>query len=174
VSRSDLIVERIIAREGGFVNRAEDRGGPTNWGITIGTLGEWRNMKATVADVQALTRLEAALIYKVRYIAPFEGVKHDDLFDLVVDTAVNNGRGRAAQWLQRAVGVVEDGSIGPISLAKINASPSRAYFDLCAVRMKAYGALISQNHSQAVFAAGWMNRLAEFVARDIIDIDLPF
>jgi len=163
----DKVVARILEREGGFVNRVEDRGGPTNFGITLGTLAEWRNKVVSALDVQMLTSLEAGLIYRERYCKPFEGIIHEDLFDLVVDTAVNNGRGRAAAWLQRAVGVVEDGQIGPISLARINAGPVRAYFDLCALRMKAYGALISQNHSQAVFAAGWMNRLAEFVARDI-------
>jgi lysozyme family protein len=172
VSRSDDIVARIIEREGGYVNRAEDRGGPTNFGITITTLGEWLDRPVTAVDVQGLTRLGAATIYKARYLTPFEGVTHDDLFDLVVDTAVNNGRGRAAQWLQRAVGVVEDGQVGPVTLAQVNARPIRSYFKLCAIRMKAYGALISAKHSQAVFAAGWMNRLAEFVARDIRELPL--
>jgi len=165
--RVDEQITRIIKREGGYVNRAEDRGGPTNFGITIGTLSEVLGRPCTVADVQSLSLTMARNIYLMRYVAPFEGIVHDDLFDLAMDTAVNNGRGRAAQWLQRAVGVVEDGQIGPISLSKINVSPVRAYFDLCAIRMKAYGALISAKHEQAVFAAGWMNRLAEFVARDI-------
>lgn len=166
-NRSSIIVSRILSREGGWVNRAEDRGGPTNMGITLATAREVFSPSYTVEMLIGLTTEAAATIYRDRYVRPFEDITNDDLFDLTVDTAVNNGRGRAALWLQRAAGVVEDGRVGPVTLAKVNATPIQMYYRLIAVRMKAYGALISQNHSQAVFAGGWMNRLAEFVARDL-------
>jgi lysozyme family protein len=173
LTRSNLIAARILDREGDYVDRAEDRGGPTNFGITIKTLSEIRGTPQTATNVKQLTKLEAKNIYLTRYIMPFEKIADDNLFDLVVDTAVNNGRGRAALWLQRAAGVMEDGIIGPVTLARVNGLFGRwvndhpvVYYKLCAVRMKAYGALISQQHSQATFAAGWMNRLAEFVGRE--------
>ncbi len=162
-SRGELAAENIIRREGGFVNIAADRGGPTNFGITLKTLGEERGAVVTVADVQALTKEEAIAIYRRRYILPFEAIAWDPLFALVVDTAVNNGRGRAAQWLQRAVGAVEDGVIGPKTLAKVEVNPAATFCRLFSVRMKAYGALVAQNHSQVVFIAGWLNRLSEFM-----------
>jgi lysozyme family protein len=166
-------LDRILTREGGWVDRAEDKGGPTNYGVTQAVWTEWLAGKKGVptlpypASVKAITVEMARRLYLDRYLAPFKGIVNDDLFDLAVDTGVNHGRGRSALWLQRAAGVLEDGSIGPITLAKVNARPITVYFDLCALRVKAYGALISQNHSQAIFAAGWMNRVAEFIARDV-------
>lgn len=167
ISRVSTLVARLIEREGGWVNRAEDRGGPTNMGITIGTAREVFGPNYTPLMLRALTLREAEDIYRERYIRPFAGIDDDDLFDLIVDSAVNNGRGRATLWLQRAAGVVEDGSIGPVTLARVNANPVRIYYKVIGIRMKAYGALISAQHSQAVFAGGWMVRLSEFVVRDI-------
>jgi lysozyme family protein len=166
-NRTTHVIDAILEREGGWVDRAEDRGGPTNMGITIGTAREVWGTTFTVYQLRNITMHMAEEVYRNRYAAPFEGIIDDDLFDLVVDTAVNNGRGRAAIWLQRAAGVVEDGSIGPVTLAKVNAWPVKMYYGVIGIRMKAYGALISQNHSQAIFAAGWLNRLAEFVVRDL-------
>lgn len=163
--RIERAIDKIIAREGGFVNRAEDRGGPTNFGITIGTLSEWKGKKASVEDVRKLPVSVARAIYKQRYIIgpKFDRIEHDGLFEFAVDTAVNNGRDRASRWLQRAVGVVEDGVVGPITLAKVNSVTDAAFYGLFVQRMKAYGALVSANHSQAVFVAGWLNRLATFL-----------
>lgn len=167
MTRVDRVIERILNREGGFVNRAEDRGGPTNFGITMLTLTEERKRLCTLTDIQNLTREEATSIYFGRYCFPFQGIHDDNVFDLAVDTAVNNGRGRAMQWLQRANGLVEDGVLGPISLSAINAGACHSYYGLCAIRMMAYGALVSAHHEQVIFVAGWLNRLAEFVSRGI-------
>jgi len=161
------ILDGIINSEGGYVNRAEDRGGPTNWGITLITLAEIRGGSVTIDDLKSLTEFGAREIYKYRYIEGpgYLGITSPDLLELVVDTAVNNGRSRATKWLQRSAGVIEDGILGPITVAKVNLNPKKIYRNLCAERMKAYGALVSQNHSQVVFIAGWLNRLARFVRR---------
>jgi len=67
----DAILDRIIRREGGYVNHPADRGGATNFGITAQTLGNWRKLgrPATVAEVMALTETEARAIYRQQYIA---------------------------------------------------------------------------------------------------------
>lgn len=160
-----LIMDAILREEGGFVNNPFDRGGPTNFGITLVTLREYRNDGGLVEkDIKDLTKEQAIEIYYNRYFKPFAEIQDPWLQHLVIDTAVNNGRGRAAQWLQRACGALEDGAIGPRTLSTLNSSNQRhVYYEFFQIRMRAYGALVSQNHSQAVFVAGWLNRLGRFV-----------
>ena len=40
----EQILDDILRREGGYVNHPADRGGPTNFGITAQTLGNWRQL----------------------------------------------------------------------------------------------------------------------------------
>lgn len=163
------IVHDIITREGGFVDHSADRGGPTNYGITQKTLDEWRSREGFggPGNVRLLTLDDATMLYLKMYVVGpgYDKIVNYSLRSLVVDTAVNNGRGRATLWLQRAARVVEDGKLGPVTLARVNNGSPDIYNRLCAIRMKAYGAIVSQKHSQVVFIAGWLNRLAEFVSK---------
>ena len=84
-------IDNIIEAEGGYVNRSDDSGGETNFGITVavaranGYQGEMVNMSQKCAEA----------IYERRY---WDAVRGDDLAGLsveiaaeVVDTAVNMG-----------------------------------------------------------------------------------
>jgi len=66
----ESLIDDIIRREGGFVNHPADRGGPTKYGITAKTLGNWRQLGwlATSDEVATLTESEAREIYRHRYI----------------------------------------------------------------------------------------------------------
>lgn len=164
-------IDRILAREGSqYTNRPSDRGGPTKFGITLATLAKYRGHPVTAADVEALTVDEAFAIYLKAYIddPDFEHIDCADLRDLLVDAGVQHGPGRAIRWLQKAVGgIAVDGILGPISLNAINAGNSHAwYVRVAARRLQFYGALITSDPTQAANAAGWMNRMAEFVDRE--------
>ena len=122
----DRCLAFTLAREGGYVNDPHDPGGATNMGVTLGTLSSWRGSPVTPADVQSLTREEAAAIYKARYWTP---LRCDDLPQcvalMVFDCGVNSGPGTSAQMLQRVVGVTPDGIIGPKTIAATYAKPLR-------------------------------------------------
>lgn len=166
IARYQRMLDRIIAREGGFVNHPADRGGPTNYGITQRTLSEARGMPTTLADVRNLDESEARAIYTSRYIIEpgYAGIADDDLLDLVVDCAVNHGPARATMWLQQAAGVRDDGVLGPVTRAAVDAAyAAHLYRAVLAARCTFYGRLISRDTSQAVFAAGWAARVAEFI-----------
>lgn len=160
------IIAAIIQREGRFVDDADDPGGATCWGITARTLSDWRNRLISRADVQALSEAEAAEIYRDRYLLrPGIGlVEPMALRAAVLDAAVQFGPRRAIEMLQAALGVTADGMIGPITRDAMQSAGERtmlARFE--AQRIRAYGRTITDNPRLAKFAAGWMNRAAEFV-----------
>ena len=160
------ILDDIIRREGGFVDHPADRGGPTKYGITQRTLSEWLKREATREDVESLTEPAARSIYFDLYLREprFNQIEDERLRALVVDSGVNHGVRRAAKWLQRAAGVADDGIVGPRTLAAVNGSDSAAlYRKVLAQRAIFYGKIITNDPSQAVFAHGWMRRLAEFI-----------
>lgn len=163
---TDDLIDEIIRREGGFVDDASDRGGATKFGITQATLESWRGRPVSRSDVEAMTRDEAELIYRTRYIRTpnFDKISDPMLRGLIVDAGVNHGVSRAAKWLQKAAGVTQDGKVGPQTLEAVNSGfPSQIYMRVLAERIRFYGRIISNDHTQAKFAAGWLNRATEFL-----------
>jgi lysozyme family protein len=142
------IIEAILRREGGYVSHPADKGGPTNFGITQATLAHYRGQAVNVADVQNLTREEAVTIYESLYEKPFARFSATPkLMALIVDSAVQHGVGRVQDWLK----------------AIPSTDPDVNYRGLLQRRVVFYGEIITSNPSQAVFAKGWLNRVAEFV-----------
>lgn len=177
-----MSLTNILRREGGFVDHPADRGGPTNFGITAATLGEWRGLgrPASREEVNALTEREARAIYTKRYLKDpgFDQIRNAKLRDLLLDCAVHHGPRRAAIWLQEAVGVKADGVIGPKTLAAVrsfgrapsatslrmtSASAQKIQMTILSKRIIFLGELITKDPKQAVFAKGWMVRVAEFL-----------
>jgi lysozyme family protein len=162
----DAILNDILRREGGFVDHPDDRGGPTFRGITQGTLSAWRQRPVTVDELKALTVEEAKAIYRQAYVVDpgYDLIGSQTLLGLVVDCAVNHGVKQATKLLQRAIDVKDDGIMGSVTRAKLAAcNYSRVYLRLCAQRVRLYGRIITRNPSQAVFAEGWSNRVADFI-----------
>ena len=159
-------IDDAIKREGGFVDHPSDRGGPTKYGITKATLEMIRGRPVSVEEVRNLTRAEAEQIYKDIYIRrpKLDRIEDQGLFLLVFDSAVQHGTRTAVRFLQEALHVPADGVIGPVTIHALrqNDLPT-TYRAVLRERMRFYGRIISRDPSQAVFAAGWMNRLAEFV-----------
>lgn len=160
------LIDEILRREGGYVNHPMDRGGPTNFGITAQTLGEHRglNRPATAAEVRELHRAEAVHIYNLRYVSRpnFDKIGDAALQEAVVDFGVHSGPATAARHLQSLVGVNQDGRVGPITLEAVaNADPEVLANRLNLSRAIFLLRLVGRNPTQAAFARGWGNRLAE-------------
>ena len=82
----------------------------------------------------------------------------------MLDSAVQHGPKTAIRWLQKIVRVPVDGILGPVSLEAINRWDTDVlYRMMVAERCRFYGRLITADPTQAVFAAGWANRIAEFI-----------
>jgi lysozyme family protein len=166
----DAILNHILAMEGGFVDHPHDKGGATNFGVTATTLGRWLKLPgpASIDQVRALSIDVAKAIYRTEYIAnPGFGPIADGVLKLfVVDAAVLHGPGRAARWLQSAAGVAIDGAIGPVTITAVNAAPPGTLAKtFLALRFREIGRILNNDHSQVVFAAGWINRLSGLIAK---------
>jgi lysozyme family protein len=148
----------VLKHEGGYVNHPADPGGATNLGITAATLAQARGHPVSAADVAALTRAEAAAIYRRLFWNP---ARSDDLpaglDHAVFDLAVNSGPGRAARLLQRVLAVAEDGVIGPATLAAAQrAEPRQAIRALQRERL----AFLKRLSTWPAFGRGWQARVA--------------
>lgn len=168
------LIERVIDREGGYVDNPADGGGPTKYGVTIATLSSWRGYECTAADVEGMTRDEARLILTERYlIEPGIGrIKDGNLRLTVLDAAVHHGPRQAVRFLQRAIAVPDDGVIGNVTLAAVEtlAEPRTIARRFLAERTRFFGRIISGNLTDAdkdgipdnaEFAAGWLDRVAD-------------
>ena len=162
----EQMLDEILKREGGFVNDPADAGGPTNFGITVHTLADWRGRPATTRDVAELQEHEARQILRYRYLEQ-PGISHigwEKVRAAVMDAAVNHGAAQAIRLLQRVVGVKEDGIMGPITLDALAGLTERAALaKLAAERVRLLGRILASKPEQAKFASGWLNRAAEFI-----------
>jgi lysozyme family protein len=161
MDRFEAALAHVFHWEGGFSDHPSDPGGATHFGITHGTLAAWRGTPVSREDVRALTRDEAGAIYRARY---WDACRCDDLpagvDTMVFDAAVNHGPRQAALFLQRALGVADDGAIGPQTLAAANRqNPAQIVCEIAARRMVFYARL----NTFPSFGLGWARRLMSTV-----------
>ena len=152
-------LEAILHHEGGFVNHPKDPGGMTNLGVTKRVWEEWVNHEVDEKTMRALTPEIVGPMYKAKY---WDKIKGDHLptgVDYIVfDAAINSGPGRAAKWLQTAVGAVPDGAIGPGTLVKVSEmEPAIIIEKYQATRL----AFLQSLPTWDTFGKGWGRRVAE-------------
>jgi lysozyme family protein len=157
-SNFEASLAHVLQSEGGFVDNPADPGGMTNLGCTKAVWEEFVGHPVSEADMRGLTPDDVAPLYKRKY---WDKVSGDDLpagLDYAVfDAAINSGPGRAAKWLQEAVGVTADGAIGSGTLAAV------AAFDVQEL-IKAYNdkrlGFLQSLPTFGTFGKGWTTRVA--------------
>ena len=108
----DTAFEKLLGHEGGYTEGKGDPGGETSFGISKRSYPD--------EDIKNLTLKRAKEIYKRDF---WDRAQCDKLpaalaFQ-VFDAAVNSGIGQSIRFLQRAVGVADDGQLGPLTIAAI-------------------------------------------------------
>ena len=149
----------LLKHEGGYVNHPQDPGGETNMGVTRNAWEEYIGHPAKESAMRNLTVEQIIPFYKRKY---WNAVKADNLPSgvnyAVFDAAVNSGPGRAAKWLQEAVGAFPDGAIGPKTLEAVNAmSPADVINAMCDTRQK----FLEDLQTFKIFGKGWTRRVSE-------------
>ncbi len=150
-----LIATQQQRRAVGYVNDPDDMGGETKFGVA-------KNANPDL-NIRALTWEQAKAVYYVRYwlkgkcdrMPPRVAVLH-------FDVCVNNGVGRAALFLQRAIGVNPDGDIGPATLLKLETLDSILVCNrICNLREQFYRDIVANKPTQIKYLAGWLRRCNE-------------
>lgn len=142
-------VEHILAFEGGYVFDSHDPGGETNFGISKRA---YPNL-----DIKNLTRAAAIQIYFTDYWQPIKPLLIPERLRLCAfDCAVNQGVDRAIKLMQGAVGVRQDGDIGPLTLSALKSyNPDNALSNMLNLRLEHYAKLPHFSR----YAKGWTKRL---------------
>jgi lysozyme family protein len=157
---ADMAIRKILEREGGYVNHPDDPGGATNKGITLHTFRYYIKPRGTIADLKALTVQQAVTVYREQY---WDEVRADELPSgvdyTVADFAVNSGPSRAAKYLQAALGVTQDGAIGPQTIAAAKAADPKALILKINADRLAFMKRIQGGKLWKTFGRGWQSRV---------------
>lgn len=150
----DQAFTRLLGHEGQYSNNPSDPGGATCWGITQAVA----RANGYAGDMRTMPQDVAKQIYrKLYWDAPGivnlpPGVQFD-----VFDGAVNSGVGQSIKWLQRAVGVTDDGVLGHITLKACTMLPA----GIVAARYNGQRLdFMTRLKTWPTFGAGWARRIA--------------
>lgn len=151
----DQAFDALMGSEGGYSFNPDDPGAETMWGITARVA----RRNSYVGDMRALPRDTAKSIADREYWQP---VRCDDLPPLLrfqmLDAAYNSGPTQATLWLQRAVGVKDDGAIGPATLAAAAAAPVLLTGILIDAQRLDF---MTDRPTWGMFGRGWAKRIAK-------------
>lgn len=155
----DQCLVYLLKHEGGFVNDPRDPGGMTNLGVTRKVYEAFVGHDVDEAIMRALTPDLVSPLYRANYWAKIGG---DDLpagvDHAAMDFAVNSGVGRAAKFLQRVVGVKDDGAVGLGTLQAVRRMDAEIVItDLCNARLAFLQGLSTFDR----FGTGWTRRINE-------------
>ncbi|OUD08612.1 peptidoglycan-binding protein [Marivivens niveibacter] len=178
------IAQDIVAREGGYVNDPADPGGPTKFGVTLGTLRRLGRDKTGDGriddrDIRALTRNDAIDIFIEHYFdRPMIRDLPEPMWATVFDMYVNAGA-NAISILQRLlcdmrITVDVDGVLGPQTIAAthraFDAAPDHLVDAYGIARRNYYYGLGDARPSLRKFArrrdggkGGWITRAESFI-----------
>ena len=154
----------ILHHEGGYVNHPKDPGGETNMGVTRRVYENWcLEQDLFRKDMKDLEFSDVAPIYKQNY---WDRCKCDSLpngVDLCVfDMGVNAGTGRGARFLQKCVGSVSDGAVGPNTLRQVDEwIAMRGEEDLITDYSERRRDYYKRLKTFSTFGRGWIRRVDE-------------
>jgi lysozyme family protein len=161
---------KLLRLEGGYVNHALDKGGPTKYGVILSMWQEHGHDKDGDGDIDAedikkLTEEDARYIAKKIFWDYFlaDHISNESVAEFIVDWGYNSGRKTVAKIVQRLVNVEVDGTVGIQTLRAINSTDQERLFNLLKIERKVFlNNIIRRKPDQIVFYDGWMNRVNSF------------
>jgi len=166
MAKSDILWPFIKSWEGGFSNRKEDAGGPTNMGVTIAT---WRAQgydkdgdgDIDVDDLREITEEDAKSIFERKYWDRWKAdqIQDQSIANILVDWVWGSGV-HGIKIPQRMLRVQVDGIVGPKTLAALNAQEPKSFFEaLRRERENFFERICETRPANRANLKGWLRRL---------------
>ena len=170
ISNWDKSFDMVLAHEGGFTNDQRDSGnhlpdgrqGCTMLGCTQTNWEAYIGHQVTQDDMKKLTPSDVKPLYQKNYWDAVSGdLLPSGLDYAALDFAINAGPAASRKMIQRALGVVADGAIGPNTLKAINEADAKELIQKFSdAKTTFYKGLGNFN----VYGTGWLKRVADVQA----------
>jgi lysozyme family protein len=149
------VLDRLIAREGGYVNDPRDPGGETKYGISKRSYPELDIKNLTKEDAKSIYTRDFYLLNKLHQI---ENVK---VAEVLLDWFVHSGASvvrakERVKALQNLLGIPADGYVGPATIEAINKVGEGLVRTILYDRMFFLARL-----TKHPYIVGWLRRLVE-------------
>lgn len=169
MAQFEAAVENTLIWEGGYSNNPSDSGGETYRGISRVNWPNWNGwnyIDIERSDPHFPQCLDTNLglqgnvidFYRQNYWS-YDAINSQAVANKIFDISVNVGKSHAGKIVQSAVGVPQDGVIGPNTIAAINATSNGSLLSKIVESAMAYHQTIVNTHPEdAVFLRGWIRR----------------
>ena len=174
MAQADILIPFVLSWEGGYVNNPDDKGGPTNMGVTLSTYSRYCRYKAyprpTIERLQNLPMDTWHEIFKIFYwnVCRADEIENQAIANLVVDWFWCSGKW-AIKYTQQVLGVEPDGVVGPITLAALNSMSPLPLFTSLWNRRELHFKALAHRKGQGQFLKGWLNRLHSITYHGLIN-----
>lgn len=162
----------ILKWEGGFVNDADDLGGATNKGVTIGTYEAYCRKKGypkpTIERLKNLSTSEWTEILKTMYWDRWRAdeINNQSVANILVDWVWASGV-HGIKIPQSLIGVKADGVVGEITIKAVNALSASSLFEaIKRERIAFIDRICDARPANNKFKKGWLNRINDFKFED--------
>ena len=159
INNYEFSLAQVLKSEGGYVNNPKDPGGETNMGVTKAAWSTWLKRTILPGEMAQLTHADIIPFYKALYWDKSYCNQLPTGIDyMVFDASVNMGVGQSIRLLQRSLGCVPDGVIGPNTMKAINDADVKTLIDKFSAQKEMFYKSLA---TFATFGKGWLRRVAE-------------
>lgn len=161
-SQYDLIKSSVLNTEAGYVNNPNDKGGPTNRGVTLNTYSSYLGKPATIEELKNIPEEHVDKIFN-RYYNEIGGDNITDprVRELLTDQNYNKG----TTFLNRIndmLGTPRGTALSPEAIDKINStSPDEFLKQVLTSERNIYKRIAEKDPSQREFSNGWDKRILD-------------
>ena len=155
----DRCLKLVLKSEGLYSNNPKDSGGETMMGVTKAAWSTWLKRPIANGEMAKLTVADITPFYKALYWDKSYCNQLPTGIDyMVFDASVNMGVGQSIRLLQKSLGCVADGVIGPNTMKLINESKVNDMIDKYSAQKEMFYRSLALFNT---FGKGWLSRVAQ-------------